>query len=180
MIPVDYQLPNGETLHIRQAEPEDAAAVIRHIEEISGESNFVSMAPGEFGISEEEEMQILKQFRDAENQLFILGTIGEEVIVLLNFSARNRPRLRHTGSLGMSVVKKYWGLGIGGRMLDILLEWARQTGVITKINLQVRPTNHRAIRLYLSRGFIVEGRISRTMYIDGAYADSYAMGLELD
>ncbi|MCB0713227.1 MAG: GNAT family N-acetyltransferase [Ignavibacteriae bacterium] len=175
-----YPLKNGDDLHIRQAEPEDAASVINYIEAISGESDFLSMGPGEFEVSVEEEVNILRRFRDAENQLFILGLVGDQIVASLSFSSRNRPRLQHTGSFGMSVRKDYWGFGIGGLMLDTLLSWARETGIITKINLHVRPDNDRALQLYLSRGFAVEGRLSRTMCINGAYHDSLMMGLKID
>lgn len=179
MTPVHHKLEDGRTLLIREAEPEDAAAIISYIERISGESDFLSMGPGEFGIAEEAEVEIIRGFRDAPNQLFLLGMIDDDIVASLSFSARQRPRIRHTGSFGMSVRKEFWGRGIGGLMLDTLIGWARRTGTITKINLHVRPDNYRGLALYLSREFIVEGRVSRTIRVDGVYHDSYVMGLEI-
>ncbi|MGE3800652.1 MAG: N-acetyltransferase family protein [Candidatus Kapaibacterium sp.] len=179
MNPRDFQLKNDETLHIRQAEPEDAASVINYIEVISGESDFLSTGPGEFEVTVDEEANVLRRFRDTENKLFILGEVKGQIVASLNFSSRNRPRLQHTGSFGMSVRKDYWGLGIGGLMLDTLISWAKETS-ITKINLHVRPDNDRALQLYLSRGFVLEGRLSRTVCIHGVYYDSLMMGLKID
>ena len=80
----------------------------------------------------------------------------------------------------MSVLRKYWNLGIGGRMLAYLIEWARQTHVIRKINLRVRVDNLSAIHLYEKYGFVREGRRTREFYLYGQFVDVFLMGLPLD
>ncbi len=97
----------------------------------------------------------------------------------LTFTAGERPRVRHRGEFGISVRKEYWGLGIASLMLDRLLDWARRSGIVTKINLRVRVDNLRAIRLYERKGFVREGTISREAVVDGEYFSDYHMGLEL-
>jgi len=64
-------------------------------------------------------------------------------------------------------------------MLDALLDWARGTQIITKVNLRVRTDNVRAIALYLRKGFALEGTIRQAIQIDGTYYDHHWMGLEL-
>ncbi|HEX6888284.1 MAG TPA: GNAT family N-acetyltransferase [Candidatus Nanopelagicales bacterium] len=82
--------------------------------------------------------------------------------------------------LGMSVVADARGRGVGGALLDALLEVARDLGA-HKAALQVWPHNERAIRLYLSRGFVVEGRIRRHYRrSSGQRWDAILMGLSLD
>ena len=76
--------------------------------------------------------------------------------------------------------KEYWGLGIGSLMLDTLIEWARETGIIRKINLRVRTDNRRAVRLYEGRGFVGEGKVSKEILLGGQYFDHYWMDLELE
>jgi len=79
----------------------------------------------------------------------------------------------------MTVRKRYWGLGIGSLLLDALIEWAREGGVIKKINLRVRADNGRAIALYQSKGFVNEGTIRKEIFLNGTYFDNHLMGLEL-
>jgi RimJ/RimL family protein N-acetyltransferase len=79
----------------------------------------------------------------------------------------------------MSVRKQYWGLGIGSLMLDTLIEWARSTQIVKKINLRVRTDNQRAILLYERKGFVMEGTIRKEIFLDGKYFDHHWMGLEL-
>ena len=60
-----------------------------------------------------------------------------------------------------------------------LIEWAKTSGVVTKINLRVRTDNPRAIALYERKGFTFEGTIRRELLIDGVYYDHHLMGLVL-
>ena len=87
--------------------------------------------------------------------------------------------MRHVGELGMSVVKAYWGQGVGSLLLDTLLSWARQTDIVRKINLRVRSDNGRAVALYERKGFVVEGTLTKEMFVDGEYYDLLAMGRSL-
>jgi len=173
------RLNDGRVLVIREAAAEDARALLTYVEAVSGESDFLSFGPGEFELTEAEEEDFLRTCRDSENQLFMLGLIEDKIVASLVFSAGHRPRIRHSGEFGMSVRKRYWGLGIGSSMLDALIDWARGMQIVKKINLRVRTDNERAIALYERKGFVIEGTIHKQIFLDGAYFDHYWMGLEL-
>ena len=180
MEPRSYELKNGLSLLIREAEVEDAGALIIHVNSVGGESDYLTLGPGEFELTEREEADFLRKCRDSENQVYILALIEDQIVGALNFSAGHRLRTRHSGELGMSVRKAYWGLGVGSTLLEALLEWARQTRVVKKINLRVRADNHRAILLYERKGFVREGTIRKEMFLDGVFYDLYWMGLVLE
>ena len=80
----------------------------------------------------------------------------------------------------MNLAADWRGRGVGGLLLDALIEAARGMGA-HKAELQVWPHNEPALRLYLSRGFAVEGRI-RAHYrrASGQVWDAILMGLGLD
>ncbi len=82
--------------------------------------------------------------------------------------------------LGMNLAADWRGRGVGGLLLDALLAAARALGA-HKAELQVWPHNEPALRLYLSRGFAVEGRI-RAHYrrASGQVWDAILMGAPLD
>ena len=174
-----FHLKNGRVLLIREAAADDARAVLDYVEAVSGESDFLSFGPGEFELTEAEEADFLRRCRDSENQVFILGLIAGEIVGSLVFSAGRRPRVRHSGEFGMSVRKRFWGLGIGSLMLDTLIDWARGTQIVKKINLRVRTDNERAIGLYERKGFVREGTLRKQVFLDGTYFDHHWMGLEL-
>jgi RimJ/RimL family protein N-acetyltransferase len=82
--------------------------------------------------------------------------------------------------LGMNLAADVRGRGLGGQLLDALVDSARDLGA-HKAELQVWPHNEPALRLYLSRGFVVEGRI-RGHYrrASGQVWDAILMGRLLD
>jgi RimJ/RimL family protein N-acetyltransferase len=172
-------LKDGRQLLIRRAEANDAAALLEYIEQISGETDFLSFEPGEFGYSLGEEVELIQRCQAAHNDLFILATIDGKIVGVLYFAGSKRYRMRHSGELGMSVVKDCWGLGVGSLLMDTLIEWARGSNPVTKLNLRVRTDNERAISLYRRKGFTVEGTIRKDFLINGKYFDHYWMGLEL-
>ena len=174
-----HHLKNDRVLVIREASVEDARALLDYVEGISGESDYLSFGPGEFELSVPEEEEYLRKCRASDNQLYLLGLMGDTVVSALSFSAGRRPRVRHSGEFGLSVRKRYWGLGIGSLMLDALIDWAKDIGIIKKINLRVRTDHQRAIVLYEGKGFVREGTIRKEILLDGKYYDHHWMGLEL-
>ena len=83
-----------------------------------------------------------------------------------------KQRMKHRCDIGISILKEYWGLGIGGRMLATLIEIAKNEG-FEQIELNVAEKNKRAIKLYKSFGFVEMGKILNAFkYADGSY-DNY-------
>lgn len=173
-------LKNNLQLTLRRAEPDDAARLLAYLNQMAGESENVTFGPGEFELSVEEERAILQQVAESPTGLYLIAEVAGEIAGTLTFSTGKRPRLRHFGEFGTSVLRKYWNLGVGSHMLAYLIDWARQTGTIRKINLRVRVDNHPAIHLYEKYGFVHEGRITREFYLHGQFVDVYVMGLQLD
>jgi RimJ/RimL family protein N-acetyltransferase len=90
-----------------------------------------------------------------------------------------RPRVQHKGELGVSVLKTYWGQGVGRQICAAALTVARRVG-ITKMNLRVREDHPGAIALYESLGFQNEGVEIRGMQVDGTFVNNRMMGICLD
>ena len=177
-VPITVRLKSGEELVIREAAPEDAAALLDFVDQVSRESDYLTFGPGEFGITLEREQEFLETVRHKPNAIFLIGLLGHEVVASLVCwnSELHRPCRR----VWDDVRKAYWEMGIGTAMLKAFLDWARQTGVIRKVNLRVRVDNPRAIALYEKCGFKVEGRISREMQVNGKFYDTLLMGKAID
>jgi RimJ/RimL family protein N-acetyltransferase len=103
-----------------------------------------------------------------------------EIVGNLAFRAGTRPRVAHVGEFGVSVLKSYWGIGIGKYLVQSLLDWAKDGGIIRKINLRVKEDNRTGIVLYKKLGFREEGIRTRDFCIDGKLYDSICMGLHID
>lgn len=175
-----YELKDKRKYCIREAVPEDAQKFFDYQNTIAGESDNLTFGPGELMISVEDERNIIEKAVNAKNQYFIVAELGDEIIGNLHFLSGRRLRISHAGNFGISVQKKYWGNGIAYELITSLIEWSKNGKIITKINLQVREDNERAIKLYKKFGFREEGLNLRSFLIDGRYYNTYYMGLILD
>lgn len=82
--------------------------------------------------------------------------------------------------LGMMVRDGHRGQGVGARLLEACIDWSRAHHA-HKVALSVWPHNERALRLYRSHGFVVEGRLRRHWRRrNGELWDAVLMGLVLD
>lgn len=174
------KLRNGQTLTIRIAKKEDALSLIKYINKVGGESDFLTFGENEFDMTVEKEEAMIESYIGVENKIYIIAEIENEIVGNLNYSGGFRQRTKHTGEFGVSVAKKYWGLEIGKELIKYMIDWAKEGNVIKKINLRVREDNEKAINLYTNLGFKKEGVITRDFYVDGKYYSSIFMGLQID
>ena len=175
-----YRLKNGKTMIIREGDGKDSKRVVEYIEFVASESDYLTFGEGEFNTTVEDEERFIDTCKESKNSLFLIGECEGEIVACLTFSGGSRPRIKHYGEFGITVLKSYWGFGIGRAMLEYLIKWAGESNIIKKVNLKVRADNARAIALYKKLGFVMEGAISRFFYYDGKFYDVYAMGLEID
>jgi RimJ/RimL family protein N-acetyltransferase len=179
MVSSEKTTKDGRPLLIREADGSDAGPVLAYIDRISRETNFLTFGPGEFLLTREEESAYLEKCRRTENALCLLALLEGTIVGTLTFQAGARPRVGHAGEMGISVFKEYWGIGIASALIDALLVWAKDGEIVKKIDLRVRADNHRAIALYRSKGFVVEGTLRKEIYLDGVFYDNLCMGLEI-
>lgn len=173
-------LKDGSLLTIRPAEACDAAEITDYAEAISAESDNLTFGPGEFGIGVSEEEAFIDKLNRGSNSIYLVGIISGKIVGSIIFAGGTRPRTAHTGEMSMSVLKAHWAKGIGTTLLDALKEWARGTGIVTKMNLNVRTDNSNAIKLYKKAGFTEAGKITMDLFVRGEYHDCLIMELRLD
>jgi [ribosomal protein S5]-alanine N-acetyltransferase len=75
----------------------------------------------------------------------------------------------------MMILEKYWGQGIGKRLLQIMDEQAKDCGY-TRLEAMVRTENERGIRLYVNSGYELEGTRYNAALINGQYQNEYYLG----
>lgn len=169
-----------EAVHIREAVPADAHAVLDHLKTVAAETDFLTFDPDEVNATAAVKRAEIDHFRHSPVHLMLVAESQGRIIGGLSFKGEDNRRVRHRGEFGLTVEKGYWGLGIGRGLIVALLDWAQGTGCIRKINLRVREDNHRAIALYESLGFVREGMVSRDYRVDDRFFASLLMGFELN
>ncbi len=66
-------------------------------------------------------------------------------------------KVAHRAEFGVSVLKAYWGMGIGRALTQACIRCAREAGYV-QLELSVVADNARAIALYQHAGFVEYGR----------------------
>lgn len=173
-----YILKDGRECLIRELRKEDAHEMLEFLAIVAGESANLSFGPGEQIMTLEAEEEFLEAQRLSQRNLMITAIVDGKITSCLSFNSSSRERLKHAASFGLSVLKRYWGLGIGQLLLEEMITHAKRIDV-TKINLKVRTDNTRAINLYAKMGFFIEGMERHGMKIKEEYVDFFNMGLIL-
>lgn len=168
------RLRDGRACLIRRARPGDGTDIIMLINQADTQSRFMTREPGEFTYTPEEEEALLA--RQGEDRAWFLAFCGGELIGMANADrVHTRQRLRHRANLGLVVLKDYWGLGVGRRLMECCIAWAVEQGY-EQLELEVIDGNARARRLYESLGFRETGRRPHVFrYRDSSYADDVLM-----
>lgn len=176
-----FKLKNGDSSAIiRQAKKSDAVEILECVNKFGSESDFLTFGSGEFVMSVEQEEDHLDNISRQNNAIYLVAEIDSKIIGTLSFSGGRRPRIAHIGEISVSVLKEYWGNGIGTELVKYFIEWCRQSKIIRKINLIVRNDNYSAIHVYKKLGFTEEGVITRELQINGIFYDALFMGYSLD
>ncbi|CAI8732113.1 putative acetyltransferase [Brevibacillus sp. IT-7CA2] len=174
------KLRSGQEVIIRLGKIADAEAFIAFVHRVSGETDNLSFGPQELTVTPDEQKENIKRCLETHNQLFLIAEVDGRIVGNLTFRGGIRSRTQHVGEFGISVLKEFWGSGVGRLLLESLLEWAKQSKVIRKINLKVRSDNDSAIRLYKKLGFKELGTLTREFLIGDTFYDCLYMGIEID
>ena len=157
---------------IRLATPQDADAFAAVVASVAGEDRWIATEPP---VDVEQLAARMRQALADGDALFVLDD-GRRIAGTLGLHGT---RAEGVASLGMSIVAEERGKGHGRAMLAAALEHARGAG-LHKVELEVWPDNARAIALYESFGFEVEG-VRRNHYRrrDGSLRSAQIMALLL-
>jgi putative acetyltransferase len=105
----------------------------------------------------------------------LVAEVDGRVVGNINLSQSDNPRMVHSAWFGMAVHPDYWGLRVGNRLLEAMLDLADNWLNLRRVALEVHPDNAAAIHLYQKFGFEMEGKRRMYSYGDGRWADAYFM-----
>ncbi len=88
---------------------------------------------------------------------------------------RGQGRASHGADVGVTVHDDFVGRGLGRAMLEALLDVADNWLGLRRVSLTVNTDNARALALYQSLGFEIEGTLRGDIMRAGVLIDSYAM-----
>jgi RimJ/RimL family protein N-acetyltransferase len=162
---------------IRRAEPRDAEGLTRLGEAVGSEpEGWLVTTNGWRQVSDER--RYLRAIRRYPNAAVFVAEDEGRIVGRLSIARDQHPASRHVADLGLMVAMTHRRRGIGTRLLETALDWARESDV-RKLELHVFPHNDAAIKLYEKFGFVKEG-YRRGHYRRGnEYVDAILMAYEV-
>ncbi|MCB9746610.1 MAG: GNAT family N-acetyltransferase [Alphaproteobacteria bacterium] len=166
----------GGVLIITHGVISDAQAVMDLQHGVIQEGRWFITEADEYVPSVEMKAAQLQGLSESSNCCVLVGRMNGEVVGMVQIQGGLLRRMRHCGKLEIYVAAASRGQGVGRALMQTALEWATHNPVLTKIGLNVFAHNERAVGLYRSLGFKVEGHRPREYRLrDGRYLDDILM-----
>ena len=165
-------------VEIREARGADAAEMILYNKNVGSETDFLSFDGNTFNISEKKEAGFLERFRSSKRDLMLVALDGEKIVANASIEGDRRARYSHRAELSITVLKEYWGKGVGSMLMQKLIEFSKEASY-RSIYLDVRADNDRAISLYRKFGFEKMGVYRDYFMVNGSCYDAQIMILYL-
>lgn len=121
----------------------------------------------------------IKATAESPNNIMLLALDDDKIVSIGTISSTWKIKGRYIGELGIVVEMAHQAQGIGSEIIRRLIEWCRENGITTRVQLDTRTDNEVAVKLYKRFGFEIEGCLKNTTLIDGKYYDLYVMGMML-
>ena len=164
----------GELVRLRAAEPEDAPAMHRWMNDPDVIDNLGARYPTSLAIHTERARHVELGFAAAP---FVVEAIAEGRAIGWVALRRAAPEDR-CATLGIAIGDKdFWDGGYGTDTMRTVCRFGFETMNLHRIELDVYSTNTRAIRVYEKVGFRSEGCLRQAIFKSDAYRDLILMGL---
>ena len=162
-------LKNGHTAILRNPSPEDAKELLGCIIQACGETDHLARYPEEWNMTVEQEEAWIQRINDSASTLSILCQVDDEIAGSCEIRFLGGIKTGHRATLAISLLQKFWGLGIGTAMFVELLEAAKSHGTEI-LELEFVEGNQRAQKLYEKFGFkVISERPNMHKLKDGSY-----------
>ncbi|MGV7116271.1 GNAT family N-acetyltransferase [Paenibacillus kyungheensis] len=163
---------------VRIAQIRDSGALIRMKQKLDEQTTFMLLEPGERNLNEAEQRDMIRYaLRSANSNIFLAEHEGQ-IIGYLEAIGGKVARNRHSVYIVVGVLQEYANRGIGRRLFQTMIHWA-QDRHLHRLELNVQGNNERALHLYRSLGFRIEGIQKNALVVEQRYVDLIQMGLLL-
>ncbi len=109
----------------------------------------------------------------------LVGIVDGEIAGNCQIVFNHRHKTKHRASVAITIISKYWNLGIGTAMMQKMISLAKNQGIM-QMELEFIEGNKRARALYEKMGFsIVAEKPNAILLKDGTLLKEYFMVKEL-
>ena len=120
-------LKDGRTCTLRNGTAEDGQALLDIFNLTHAQTDYLLTYPEEHSYTAEDEAELLRRKTDSADEIELLAFVEGAVAGSAGINwCRPQGKTRHRAEFGISVDKKYWGLGIGRALTEGCIECARK------------------------------------------------------
>ena len=154
-------LTGGVELLVRNAVVSDARALRETMQRTHAQTDYLLSYPEEQGGNDEQEARSLEETERSDNEVELVAVADGKIVGSAGIAAvGSRRKVAHRARFGISILKEYWGMGIGRVLMESCIDCASRAGY-TQLELEVVADNQRAVSLYRRAGFEECGRNPR-------------------
>lgn len=147
-------LKNGSTAVLKTPDIGEGEQLLNFIKTSCGETEFLLRYPEEWeSATVAYEEKWIKNIRESQTCLTIACYIGGEVAGNCSITFLNSIKTKHRATIGIAILKKYWGLGIGSALFEEMTAASKAHDGTEIMELEFIEGNSRAQALYEKFGF---------------------------
>lgn len=180
-----FTLASGKKVTLRVLQWEDLDGLLIFInslvEEKQGDKNSTLYTGFDRKVTREEEVEWLAQTLvaiEGESVINMVAEIDGKIIANGDVTRGRYKDTHHYGHMGLTMISKYRGQGIGRKMIETLVKESRRAG-LGALDAEFLAENETARRAYEKTGFKQAGIIPHKVFRNGRYFDGLVMAKEL-
>lgn len=170
-------MQNNSNIVIRKAKLGDEQGIVNLMKEGLRRKNW--LYTGANHVSKDRLEKVKKQLSTKLNERYSFVAIDRKtgkIVGLTHASFKRSGRTRHRIDCGWSLHPDYQGKGIGTKMLNYMLDYAKKKG-FKRAEAEMAIVNKASWKLALKCGFKIEGTKKKALLTDdGKYVDTYIVG----
>ncbi len=180
-----FTLASGKKVTLRVLRWEDLDGLLMFINSLvnekQGDKKSTLYTGFDKKVTREEEVEWLAQTLvaiEGESVINMVADINGKIIANGDVTRGRYKDTHHHGHMGLTMISKYRGQGIGRRMIETLVRESRRAGLRT-LDAEFLADNETARRAYERAGFKQAGIIPHKVFRNGRYFDGLIMAREL-
>ena len=171
---INFKLKDGKTVTIRRIRGTDYDAMMHFFDRFVRDPGvkYTSQYPGQPKKNKESSVAMY----DSPDNLFVGAWDGDELIgecTLVKIAPQN-PKFGLTGEVGNIILDEYTSKGLGGKLNEIVEEWARENGV-HRLEAEVFHKNIRSLNNFMKRGYEIVGIKHEAAIVDKEWMHIYVL-----
>lgn len=155
-----YTLKSGDQIVIRVPAKKEAQSLMDLKRAYIKNTSTIPMVLEEYPDDIVSESNLIEAYRKSENSILLIAEFGDEFIGNIDLTGSKRTKMFHTGMIGMGIKEPWRNQGLGRRLIESVIDWAKKYSAIEIIWLDVYASNELGYNLYKNTGFEVSGIIN--------------------